>query len=68
MRGKSTWFIEYFLLCYIFRLPPEVAGVGVGDPVGHGFEKRFVAGEPGVILNRRVVVCVLRDGDEKSIL
>jgi hypothetical protein len=55
---------------YIVRLPPVVAGVcvGVSDPVGHGLAKRLEGGEPGTILNRRVVANVLRTGDEKSIL
>ena len=60
--------VNNLLFFYKLRLPPEVIGVDVGAPVGHGFEKRLVAGEPGTMLKRRVVVNVLRDGDEKSIL
>ena len=53
---------------YILRLPPNVALVVVVRPVGHGCERRFEPCVPGVVLNSRVVVKVLCDGDEKFIL
>lgn len=39
---------------------------GVVVPDGHGFGKIFEGGEPGEILNKRVVANVPRSGEEKS--
>lgn len=48
------------------RLAPDEAGAG--EPFGQGLAKYLLSGAPGTMLNKRVVVNVLRKGEEKSIL